>query len=47
MWLKAMQTEDKALRQKILAEIVKGSSAIVDGPACFFGEDSVEMYPDA
>jgi hypothetical protein len=47
MWLKAMQTEDKAVRQKILAEIVQGYSAIVDGPGCFFVEDWIEMYPDA
>jgi len=47
MWLKTMQTEDKAVRQKILAEIVQGYSAIVDGPGCFFVEDWIEMYPDA
>ncbi|KAF2490124.1 hypothetical protein BU16DRAFT_575558 [Lophium mytilinum] len=47
MWLKAMNTRDKAVRQKILAEIVSGYSAIVDGPGCFFVEDWVEMYPDA
>lgn len=47
MWLKAMQTEDKAVRQKILAGIVQGYSAIVDGPGCFFVEDWIEMYPDA
>src|ERR1700730_5128695 len=47
MWPKAMQTEDKAFQQKILAEIVKGSSAIVDGLGCFFVEDWVEIYPDA
>lgn len=35
MWLKAMQTEDEAVRQKILAEIVQGYSATVDGPGCF------------
>jgi hypothetical protein len=42
-----MRTEDKAVRQKILTEIVKGYSAIVDGPGCFFVEDWIEMYPDA
>ncbi|OCL02422.1 hypothetical protein AOQ84DRAFT_229096 [Glonium stellatum] len=47
MWLEAMQTKDKAVRQKILAEIVQGYSAIVDGPGCFFVEDWIEMYPDA
>jgi len=47
MWLKAMNTRDKAVRQKILAKIVSGYSAIVDGPGCFFVEDWIEMYPDA
>ncbi|KAF2806574.1 uncharacterized protein BDZ99DRAFT_394141, partial [Mytilinidion resinicola] len=47
MWLKAINTRDKAVRQNILAEIVSGYSAIVDGPGCFFVEDWVEMYPDA
>jgi hypothetical protein len=42
-----MKTEDKAVRQKLLAEIVQGYSAIVDGPGSFFIEDFVEMYPDA
>lgn len=47
MWLKAMQTEDKAVRQKILTEKVQGYSAMVDAPGCFFVEDWIEMYPDA
>jgi hypothetical protein len=42
-----MNEHDKAVRQKLLAEITKGYSAIVDGPGCFFIEDWVEMYPDA
>jgi hypothetical protein len=47
MWLQAMKEEDKAVRQKILAELVKGYVAAVDGPACFFVEDWIEMFPDA
>jgi hypothetical protein len=47
LWLKAMRTENKHERHKILAEIVKGYTAIVDGPGCFFVEDWVEMFPDA
>jgi hypothetical protein len=42
-----MREQDKVVRQKILAEIVKGYVAIVDGPGCFFVEDWVEMFPDA
>jgi Sulfotransferase domain len=42
-----MQTEDRAERQKVLAQIVEGYEAIVDGPGCFFVEDWVEMFPDA
>ena len=41
-----MHAADKAVRQKILAEIVTGYAAMVDGPGCFFVEDWVEMYPD-
>ncbi|KAF4634956.1 hypothetical protein G7Y89_g3133 [Cudoniella acicularis] len=46
-WLAAMQAEDKVVRQKILADIVKGYEAITDGPGCFFVEDWIEMFPDA
>jgi hypothetical protein len=42
-----MRTEDKAVRQKLLLEIVQGYEAIVDGPGCFFVADWVEMFPDA
>lgn len=42
-----MREKDKAKRQKILLEIVKGYVAIVDGPGCFFVEDWLEMFPDA
>ena len=42
-----MKEKDKAKRQKILAQIVKGYGAIVDGPGCFFIEDWLEMFPDA
>lgn len=42
-----MKENDKAKRQKILKELVKGYVAIVDGPGCFFVEDWIEMFPDA
>jgi hypothetical protein len=42
-----MRTQDKAVRQKILAEIVRGYMAIVDGPGCFFVQDWIEMFPEA
>jgi hypothetical protein len=41
-----MREQGKAMRQKIVAEIVKGYVAIVDGPGCLFAEDWVEMFPD-
>lgn len=47
LWLAAMREPSKPARQKILAEVVKGYSAIVDGPGCFFVADWIEMYPDA
>ncbi|KAH8660684.1 hypothetical protein BGZ60DRAFT_530698 [Tricladium varicosporioides] len=46
-WRAAMLEKNKAMRQKILAEIVKGYEAVTDGPACFFVEDWCEMFPDA
>lgn len=45
-----MRASSKAERQKILAKIVKGYTAIVDGPGFFFFffvEDWIEMFPDA
>jgi hypothetical protein len=38
---------EKPTRQKILAEIVYGYSAIVDEPGSFFIEDRLEMCPNA
>jgi hypothetical protein len=46
LWLKAMQTQDKAARQKILFQIVDGYAAIADEPGYFFIEDLIEMFPD-
>ena len=42
-----MREPSAAARQKLLAEVTKGYSAIVDGPGCFFVQDWIEMYPDA
>lgn len=42
-----MREPSAPARQKILAEVTKGYSAIVDGPGCFFVQDWIEMYPDA
>ena len=47
MWLKPMHAQDKAVRQKIFAEIVKGYAVITDRPGCFFVGDWLDMYPDA
>jgi hypothetical protein len=43
----AMKMKDHALHQKVLAEVVQGYIAIVDGPGSFSVEDFVDMYPDA
>jgi hypothetical protein len=40
-----MHTQENLARQKILAEIVHGWSAIADGPGCFFVEGWLDMYP--
>lgn len=42
-----MLEKNKVVRQKILGEIERGYEAVTDGPACFFVDDWVEMFPDA
>jgi hypothetical protein len=42
-----MREPSAPARQKLLFEVTRGYSAIVDGPGCFFISDWVEMYPNA